>query len=88
MLTDLSKLIMRKLRLVKINRNFLVFLVFLAVSISFWFMQSIKETTEVNIAYKLRIVELPKNVISHQTSHKTSQSPTPARGGTHSTTSS
>lgn len=63
MLTDLSKLIMRKLRLVKINRNFLVFLVFLAVSISFWFMQSIKETTEVNIAYKLRIVELPKNVI-------------------------
>lgn len=63
MFTDFSQVIIRRLRLVRINRNFLVFLIFLAISIVFWFMQSIKETTEVNIVYKLRIVDLPKNVI-------------------------
>lgn len=51
------------MRLVKIDRNFLVFLTFLAVSIVFWFMQTIKETTEVSISYQLRIEELPQHVI-------------------------
>lgn len=51
------------MRLVKINRNFLVFLIFLAVSIVFWFMQTIKETTEVNISYRLKVEDLPEHVI-------------------------
>ena len=63
MVTDFIKVINRKLRLVKINRNFLVFLVFLAISIVFWFMQSIKEATEISITYALKIDNLPKKTI-------------------------
>ena len=58
-----AKVILRRLRLVKFNRNFLVFLVFLAVSIAFWFMQSLQETTEVSIEYSLKIEDVPKNII-------------------------
>ncbi|MBR1668482.1 MAG: hypothetical protein IJ693_09410 [Bacteroidaceae bacterium] len=63
MLTDFTKVIFRRLRLIKIDRNFLVFLIFLAISINFWFMQSIKETTEVTLAYKLKVEDLPKDVV-------------------------
>ena len=63
MLTDFTKLILRRLRLVKINRDFLVFLIFLAVSVIFWFMQSIQETTEVSLPYKLKVEDLPKDVV-------------------------
>lgn len=63
MKTDFAKVILRRLRLVKINRDFLVFLIFLVVSIIFWFMQSIKETTEVNFTYSLKIEDLPKSVV-------------------------
>ena len=63
MLTDFTKVIFRRLRLVKLDRNFLVFLIFLAVSIIFWFMQTIKETTEVTLTYKLTIENLPKDVV-------------------------
>ena len=63
MVADIAKVILRRLRLVKINRNFLVFLVFLAVSIVFWFMQSIKETTEVSINYVLKMEDIPRNII-------------------------
>lgn len=51
------------MRLVKIDRDFLVFLIFLAVSIIFWFMQSIQETTEVSLSYKLKIEDLPRDVV-------------------------
>lgn len=61
--TDFFKVIMRRLRLIKLNRDFLVFLLFLLVSIIFWFMQSIKEIAEVVITYKLEIEDQPKNVI-------------------------
>lgn len=61
--TDFFKVILRRLRLIKLNRDFLVFLLFLLVSIIFWFMQSIKETAEVVIPYKLEIEDQPKNVI-------------------------
>lgn len=63
MRTDFLKVIFRRLRLAKIDRDFLVFLVFLAVSIAFWFMQSIKETTEVTLTYHLTIEDLPKSII-------------------------
>lgn len=63
MITDFSRVIIRRLRLVKINRNLLVFLIFLAISIVFWFMQTIKATTEVTLAYKLSVANMPKNAI-------------------------
>ena len=63
MLTNFTKVIFRRLRLIKFNRNFLVFLIFLCISIIFWFMQSIKETTEVTLTYRLRIEDLPKDVV-------------------------
>ncbi len=63
MLTDFTKVILRRLRLIKFDRNLLVFLVFLCISIAFWFMQSIKETTEVTLAYRLTIEDLPKDVV-------------------------
>lgn len=63
MVADYTKVLLRRLRLVKVNRNLLVFLVFLAISIVFWFMQSIKEMTEVSITYKLSIENVPKNII-------------------------
>lgn len=63
MLTDTIKVLMRRLRLNKLNRDFPVFLLFLAVSIIFWFMQTIKETTEVTLVYHLTIEDLPENVV-------------------------
>lgn len=61
--TNFYKTILRRLRLIKIDRNFLVFLVFLAISIIFWFMQSIKETTELTLTYELKIEDQPQNII-------------------------
>lgn len=61
--TNFIKVIHRRLRLIRINRNFLVFLVFLLISIIFWFMQSIKETTEITINYNLVIEGQPDNLI-------------------------
>lgn len=61
--SDFFKLLMRRLRLVKLNRNSLVFLIFLAISICFWFMQSLKETSTIMQDYQLKIVGVPKSVI-------------------------
>lgn len=36
---------------------------FLAISIVFWFMQAIKEMTEVTLTYKLVIEDLPRNLV-------------------------
>lgn len=63
MLADFAKVIIRRLRFIKVNRNFLVFLTFLFISVIFWFMQSVKETTEVSLNYKLKIEDLPRNII-------------------------
>jgi len=53
----------RRLRLVRINRNLLVFLIFLAVAIVFWFMQALKETTTAQFTYAVEFVNVPKEVI-------------------------
>lgn len=57
------KVILRRLRLIKINRNFGVYLMFLAISIVFWFMQAIKEMSEVTLTYQLVIENLPRNLV-------------------------
>lgn len=60
---ELIKIPLRRLRLIRLNRNFLTFLVFLAISIAFWFMQTFKDNTTISQDYKLKIVGVPKNVI-------------------------
>ena len=53
----------RSLRKLKINREFMVFIVFLLVSIVFWFVQTFKESTTAKINYKLEITDIPSNII-------------------------
>lgn len=57
------KILQRRLRLIKFDRNLLVFLIFLVISIAFWFMQSLQETKEVSIAYTLKVEDVPTRVI-------------------------
>ncbi len=52
-----------RIRFFKVNREILIFCVFLLASIAFWFSQTFKDHTTVNIEYALRIVNVPKNVI-------------------------
>ena len=49
--------------MIKFNRNLLVFLIFLGISIIFWLMQSLQETKEVSIAYTLKVDDVPTSVI-------------------------
>lgn len=53
----------RRLRLIRINRNFIVFLVFLVISIGFWFLQALKEPTTTTLEYKVHITNVPKGVV-------------------------
>jgi YbbR domain-containing protein len=53
----------KRIRRFKINREFLIFVVFLVVSVVFWFLQTFKETTTATLTYKLSITGVPNNVI-------------------------
>lgn len=53
----------RGLRLIRFNREFLVFLVFLIVAIVFWFVQSFKGVTTVSLEYELELTNVPHNII-------------------------
>ena len=50
-------------RSLRINREFLVFLIFLFVAVVFWFLQTFKENTTAYIHYELELKGIPKNVI-------------------------
>jgi hypothetical protein len=63
MLTDFVKVIFRRLRLIKIDRNLPVFLIFLGLSTIFWFLQTIQENTEVILTYRLKIEDMPKDLV-------------------------
>ncbi len=60
---EFLKLIGRRIKRIRLNRNLLEFLFFVALASAFWFMQTLKETTTATKDYKLRIVGVPKNVI-------------------------
>lgn len=60
---EFFKLVGRRIRLIRLNKNSLVFLIFLAISISFWFMQSLKETSTISQEYTLKVVGIPRSVI-------------------------
>ena len=62
-ITGSCHVLARRLRLVRINRNFLVFLIFLAIAIAFWFMQTLKESSSTQFVYDIRLTNVPKEVI-------------------------
>lgn len=62
-LVSIYNILIRRLRLVKVQRNILVFLVFLLISIVFWFMQALKENTTAQFTYQLNIINVPKEII-------------------------
>ncbi len=53
----------RRLRLIKVDRELLVFSLFLCIAIIFWFLQVMKETTSMKIDYNLNITNIPENII-------------------------
>lgn len=63
MLGDFFKVLFRRLRLIKIDRNLPVFLIFLGLSAIFWFLQTIQENTEVALTYRLIIEDMPNDVV-------------------------
>lgn len=46
-----------------VNKEFLIFLFFLAVSTAFWFLSTLNETYETDIDVEIRLTEVPENVI-------------------------
>ena len=57
------KIVFRSLRLMRINNNLWVFLIFLGVSAVFWVLQTLNEDSNANIHFKLNITDVPPNVI-------------------------
>lgn len=55
--------IRRSLRYTKVNRELLVFFVFLLVAVVFWFIQTFKDAAATNVEYELVITDVPKNVV-------------------------
>ena len=53
----------KRLRLLKVNRELLVFFVFLCISGIFWLLQAFQESTTVLIDYKIRIVNIPEKLV-------------------------
>lgn len=51
-------------RLSKLNRELLIFLVFLFIAVAFWFIQTFKDSLSMSIDYKLRINGIPNSVIT------------------------
>lgn len=53
----------QRIRFVTVNREIMVFLLFLIVAVVFWLSQTFKDHTTVNLEYELKIVNVPKNLI-------------------------
>ena len=51
------------MRLLKVNRELLVFFVFLCIAIIFWFLQAFKESTNLKLDYQISLTGIPENVI-------------------------
>lgn len=54
---------LKKLTSARANHEFLVFCVFLCISICFWFLQVFKENANASMEYEFRLVNVPKNII-------------------------
>jgi len=53
----------QRIRFMTVNREIMVFLLFLIVAVAFWLSQTFKDHTTVNLEYELKIVNVPKNLI-------------------------
>ena len=53
----------KRLRIVKINREMLIFFIFICVAVCFWFVQVLKDQTTLNIDYNLEIKDVPGSTI-------------------------
>jgi hypothetical protein len=60
--TAIIKTYAKRLRLLKVNRELLVFSVFLGISIVFWFLQAFQENTTLKVEQKLDITNIPENI--------------------------
>lgn len=60
---DFIKVLFRRLRLVKINRNFLVFLVFVGISTAFWFVQTLQDNSQNEVEFVINIANEPQGVL-------------------------
>lgn len=60
---SLVKSILKGLLQIRLNRNSLVFFVFLCISTGFWFLMTLMEVTSISRDYTLVIKNTPKNVI-------------------------
>ncbi len=49
--------------MLKVNRNLLVYLIFLVLSIGFWCLQTLKEDSTQSVNFRLEITGVPKNII-------------------------
>lgn len=49
--------------MLKVNREFLIFGIFLVVSVVFWFIQSFKEQTTATVDFKLRLTGVPQDIV-------------------------
>ncbi len=47
----------------RLNRELMVFLVFLFVAVAFWFIQTFKDSTSMSLTYKLQVEGIPNSVI-------------------------
>lgn len=62
-IANIWNVIIRRLRMIRLSRNFLVFLVFLGISVVFWCIQTLQDKGEVDVEFSLSIVDVPSNVI-------------------------
>lgn len=51
------------LRLTRVDREVLVFFIFLIVAIGFWFLQTFKESATTTIDYRVELTGVPRNVV-------------------------
>jgi len=72
----------QRFRLVTVNKQIMVFLLFLLIAVAFWLSQTFKDHTTVNLEYELKIVNVPKNLIFTSDMPKTITTAVSGRGFT------
>lgn len=53
----------KKLRIVKINREMLIFFIFVCVAVCFWFVQVFKDQTTLSVDYNIELKDVPGSAI-------------------------
>ena len=53
----------RRMRIMKINRELWIFILFVCVAVGFWFIQVLKDQTTLTVEYKLELKDVPGSAI-------------------------